>query len=53
MKIEFYNKETGEPAVSQEDFKIDYEGTVYEDGWSHGEWVSMTNSNIGWRVVNA
>lgn len=54
MKIEFFDKESGELVKHQEDFKVDYNGHVWQRDWScsfHRTTYIYTNL-IGWRIVN-
>jgi hypothetical protein len=54
MKIEFYNKETGNTVKCQDDFMVDTNGRVWEKDYfsSLPMFTYMQNDNIGWRVVN-
>mgnify|MGYP000620844865 CR=1 FL=1 len=53
MKIEFFDKESGEVKDFQEDYSVDFEGVVfrYTDHaiYGYGYWV---DKHTDWRIVN-
>ncbi len=54
MKIEFYNKETGEKKPYQDEYMVDSDGIVWEEDYFSElpRAVFKINNNLGWRIVN-
>ncbi len=54
MKIEFFNKETGNNVQCQGDFMVDSDGIVWEEDYFSElpRATYLQNDLVGWRVVN-
>ena len=51
MKIEFFDKETGQSVRFQDDYVIDGHNDIYKIEFFDGAYEMTQAKNIGWRIV--